>query len=55
MKSWKDDDDDAEDESDEDRAYTVDDMGDEENPREEPVQKRDRKPKSAVAGKAKQS
>jgi len=37
LKSWKDDDDDAEDESDEDRGYTVDDMGDEDDPRDEPV------------------
>lgn len=54
MKDWGGDEDDSEDESDGDRAYTVDDMGDEENPREEPVQKRERKPKSA-AGKPKQS
>lgn len=41
--SWKDDDDqDGEDESDEDRGYTIDDMGDEENPREEPIQKKER-------------
>lgn len=42
--SWKDDDvEDGEDESDEDRGYTVDDMGDEENPREEPIPKKERK------------
>ena len=50
LKSWKDDDDDAEDESDEDRGYTVDDMGDEDDPREEPVQKRERKPKTNAGG-----
>lgn len=43
---WQEEDDDGEDESDEDRGYTVDDMGDEENPREEPIQKRERKPRN---------
>ena len=42
---WHEEDDEGEDESEEDRGYTVDDMGDEENPRDEPYQKRERKPK----------
>lgn len=41
---WKEEEDeDGEDESDEDRGYTVDDMGDEENPREEPIPKKEKK------------
>lgn len=43
---WKEEEEDEGDEdSDDDRGYTVDDMGDEENPREEPIQKRERKPR----------
>jgi len=47
---WNEEDDEGEDDSDEDRGYTVDDMGDEENPREEPYQKKERKSKGAGAG-----
>jgi hypothetical protein len=48
---WKEDDEDeADEESEEDRGYTVDDMGDEENPREEPIQKRERKPRNQGEG-----
>ena len=51
MKSlWKEEEDEGEDESDDDRGYTVDDMGDEENPREEPLQKRERKPRGQGEG-----
>jgi hypothetical protein len=35
--------DEGEDDSDDDRGFNVDDFGDEENPREEPLQKKDRK------------
>lgn len=41
---WNEDEDEGEEDSDDDRGYTVDDMGDEENPRDEPVQKKERKP-----------
>lgn len=48
---WKEEDEDeADEESEEDRGYTVDDMGDEENPREEPIQKRERKPRGQGEG-----
>lgn len=52
---WNEEDDEGEDDSDDDRGYTVDDMGDEENPRDEPYQKKERKPKAAGERKVKQS
>lgn len=46
---WKEEEEDeGEDDSDDDRGYTVDDMGDEENPREEPL--RERKPRGQAEG-----
>lgn len=51
---WHEEEEEGEDDSEEDRGYTVDDMGDEENPREEPVQKRERKQKGGE-GKVKQA
>lgn len=50
---WNEEDDDGEDDSEEDRGYTVDDMGDEESPRDAPAQRRERKPKAAGAGERK--
>lgn len=48
---WKEEEEDeGDDDSEEDRGYTVDDMGDEENPREEPMPKRERKPRGQGEG-----
>lgn len=52
---WNEEDDEGEDDSDDDRGYTVDEMGDEENPRDEPYQKKERKPKAAGERKVKQA
>lgn len=51
---WHEEKEDDDDDSEEDKGYTVDDMGDEENPRDDPVQKRDKKQKGGV-GKVKKA
>lgn len=52
---WNEDDEDGDEDSEEERGYTVDDMGDEENPRTQPLQKRERRAKAGDDRKAKQS
>jgi len=52
---WNEDDEEGDEDSEEERGYTVDDMGDEENPRTQPLQKRERRAKAAGAGEARKT